>query len=91
MRMSVGIKGRAPASLHGGLNATAARNFKLLGRTNSLNKSLLSDTKRAVQPPFEKPTMATRCGSTKVCPAKKARAPRASEMRAMAKIPLKQS
>src|SRR5262249_9465120 len=89
--MIVGIKGRAPASLHGGLNATAARNFKLLGRSNSLNEELLSDNARAVQAPFEKPPAATPPRSMKVALAKKARATSATAMRATAKVPLKQS
>ena len=69
-----GIPGRAMACLHGGLNAAAARNRKLLGGANSSNE-LGSAAERATQPPAEKPTAATRCGSTKVWPARKMRAP----------------
>src|SRR5262245_18830086 len=47
---------------------------KLFGRTNSSNE-FASATKRVTQPPCEKPTAATRCGSTKVWRARKARAP----------------
>ena len=65
MNMSVGILGRATECRHGGLNAAAARNRKLLGRTNGSNE-LVSATKRVTQAPAEKPTAATRCGSTKV-------------------------
>src|SRR5258707_6014258 len=70
MKMSVGIPGRAPASRHGGLNAAAARNRKLLGGSNSSN-ALVSATKSGTQAPAEKPTAATRRGSTKVWPARK--------------------
>ena len=74
MKMSVGIPGRAMACLHGGLNAAAARNRKLPSGTNCSNE-LVSATERVTLAPAEKPTTATRCGSTKVWRARKARAP----------------
>src|SRR3954452_20407640 len=74
MKMSVGISGRAMACLHGGLNATAARNRKLLAGAKCSNE-LGSATERATRAPAEKPTAATRDGSTKLWAARKTRAP----------------
>jgi hypothetical protein len=50
MKMSVGIPGRAMACLHGGLNAAAARNRKLLGGARCSNE-LGSAADRVTQPP----------------------------------------
>src|SRR5689334_16470063 len=74
MKISVGIPGRAAATRHGGLNAAAARNCKLLDGSNSSN-AFGSATERVTQAPAEKPTTPTRCGSTKVWLPKKTRAP----------------
>src|SRR4029450_11941776 len=79
IRMSVGITRRPTTGLHKGLNATTARNPKLLGRTNSSNE-LASATNRLTQPPWEKPTAATRSGSTKVWAVKKSEAAQACDL-----------